>query len=315
MTEYDARMSTGLGEEVVRSSGRQSVGTPTGAVTLLFSDIEGSTRLWEDNLEAMSVALARHNDLMRSTIERWHGYVFKTVGDSFCAAFSDPSDGVEAALAAQQALAAEVWPEPVTMRVRMGLHTGVCEERDGDYYGPTVNRTARLAATAHGGQTVLSATTAELVRDSVPEGVVMRDLGEHRLKDLGRPERVFQVDARGLGTEFPPLRSLDNPELGNNLPVQLTSFIGRQAELGEVRTLLEGSRLVTLTGAGGSGKSRLALQAAVEQLDESGQGVWLVEIGLPGRTGVGGGLGRFGPSVAARTGPVDARDAVGGTAR
>jgi len=251
---------------------------PSGTVTLLFTDIVGSTQLWETQPEAMAVALARHQEVVRAAVEDADGFVFKTVGDAFCAAFWRPGDGVRAAIGAQRALAAETWPESVVVRVRMGLHTGVCEERDGDYYGPTVNRTARLSAAAHGGQTVVSRATVEVVRDTLPDGVVLRDLGEHRLKDLGRPEHVFQIDAEGLGTEFPPLRSLDNRALRNNLPIQLTSFIGREQELADVRGLVARSRLVTLTGAGGSGKTRLALQVAAELADETHDGVWIVDL-------------------------------------
>jgi predicted ATPase/class 3 adenylate cyclase len=251
---------------------------PSGTVTLLFTDIEGSTRLWETQPDAMAVALGRHDVLMRGSIEGAGGFVFKTVGDAFCAAFSTAGDALAAATAAQRALAAERWPEPVVVRVRMGLHTGACEERDGDYFGPAVNRAARLAAVAHGGQTLISRSTADLVQDSLPDGVALRDLGEHRLKDLGRPEWVFQVDGAGLGHQFPPLRSLDNPALAHNLPAQSASFVGRDHELVEVRVLVEASRLVTLTGAGGSGKTRLALQVAAELLDGSGDGVWLVEL-------------------------------------
>ena len=251
---------------------------PSGTVTLLFTDIEGSTSLWEHQPVAMAEALDRHNEILRTAIEQADGLVFKTVGDAFCAAFSRPDDGLEAARTAQVALGAESWPERALIKVRMALHTGICEERDGDYFGPTVNRVARLEAIAHGGQTVVSGVTAELLQDSLPDGVVLHDLGEHRLKDLGRPERVFQMDVAGLDDEFPPLRSLDNPELGNNLPLQLTSFVGRERELAELRTLVGESRLVTLVGAGGSGKTRLALQVAVDLLDGSGNGVWFVDL-------------------------------------
>jgi len=164
------------------------------------------------------------------------------------------------------------------VRVRIALHTGVCEERDGDYFGPTVNRVARLEAIAHGGQTVASGATAELVDDSLPEGVRLRDLGTHRLRDLGRPEHVFQVDVAGLPASFPPLESLDSPELPNNLPGLLSTFVGRSAELAAIRNQLTESRLVTLTGAGGCGKTRLALHAAADQLDHAPDGVWLVEL-------------------------------------
>jgi hypothetical protein len=174
---------------------------------------------------------------------------------------------VSAAVQAQLGLLEESWPTTVPVRVRMGLHTGVCEERDNDYFGPTVNRAARLEAIAHGGQTVVSGTTADLTGGALAGGVRLRDLGQHRLRDLGRPEHVFQVEAEGLPASFPPLTSLDNPEFPNNLPGLLSVFIGRSAEIVAVRSLLAQSRLVTLTGAGGCGKTRLGLQAAAELLD------------------------------------------------
>ena len=168
---------------------------PTGTVTLLFTDVEGSTRLWEAEPEQMALALRRHDELLRTAIDEAGGYVFKTLGDAFCAAFATPQEALEAVLAAQHALGAETWPTHRPIRVRMGLHTGVCEERDNDYFGPVVNRAARLEAVAHGGQVLISGATAELLSESLPEGVALRDLGLHRLKDLGRPERVFQLEA------------------------------------------------------------------------------------------------------------------------
>ncbi|MHB8657454.1 MAG: ATP-binding protein [Solirubrobacteraceae bacterium] len=254
---------------------------PAGVVTLVFTDIEGSTRMWEEHPELMEVALARHDVLVRSVIESHRGYVFKTVGDGFCAAFSEAAGGVVAAVEAQRALGRERWPEPLEVRVRIGVHTGGCQERDGDYFGPTVNKVARIEAVAHGGQIVCSEEAAGLVVDvasSAASGLELRDLGEHRLKDLGRAQRLFQVLAPGLAREFPPLRSLSNPRLANNLPVLLTSFVGRGKELAEIGELLAASRVVTLTGPGGVGKSRLAIQTAAELLDGSGDGVWLVEL-------------------------------------
>ena len=250
---------------------------PSGTVTFLFTDIEGSTGLWESAPEDMQVALQRHDELLRAVIESARGHVFKTIGDAFCAAFTSARDAVASAGAAQRTLQTELWPEQARLRVRMALHTGECEERDGDYFGPTVNRTARLEATAHGGQVVLSEATAVLVRDHLPDGVELIDLGSHRLKDLGRPEHVFGLQIDGLEAEFPPLRSLDDPLLPNNLPAQSNSFIGRAREVDEVRNLVEEHRLVTLTGAGGSGKTRLALHVAASLLDGSGNGAWFVE--------------------------------------
>ncbi|HEY2508310.1 MAG TPA: adenylate/guanylate cyclase domain-containing protein [Streptosporangiaceae bacterium] len=248
--------------------------TPTGTVTLLFTDIQGSTRLWEAEPDAMAVALRRHDEILRGSIEEAGGYVFKTVGDAFCATFWSADAALAAVLASQRLLGEEDWPTSRVVRVRMGLHTGVCEERDGDYFGPVVNRTARLEAVAYGGQVLLSGATAELA----PEDIALRDLGLHRLKDLGRPEHVYQLEAEFLQPDFPPLASLDNPELPNNLPAAATPFVGREAEFADVRELLASARLVTLTGAGGSGKTRLALQVAAELLESAPDGVWLAEL-------------------------------------
>jgi predicted ATPase/class 3 adenylate cyclase/DNA-binding winged helix-turn-helix (wHTH) protein len=253
--------------------------SPTGTVTFLMSDIEGSTQLWEAYPELMAVVLRRHDELLRETIERNEGHVVKTKGDGFHAAFSAAGQAVEAATAAQQLLCNEEWPAPITVRVRMAIHSGQCEERDGDYFGPTVNRVARLETIAHGGQVLVSGTCAELLNDSFPEQTVsLRDLGVHRLKDLGRPEHVFQLVVPGLEIDFPPLRSLDTYELTNNLPVQVTSFVGRRREMEVVGALVETNRLVTLTGAGGAGKTRLALAVAAELLDGSEDGVWFVDL-------------------------------------
>jgi len=256
---------------------------PTGTVTLLFTDIEGSTRLWEADPDAMAVALRLHDDILRSAIERASGFVFKTVGDAFHAAFSTAEAALEAVLAAQRGLLAADWPTSRPVRVRMGVHTGACEERDHDYFGPAVNRVARLESVAHGGQVLVSGATAELLSEALvsgalPDGATLRDLGAHRLRDLGRPEQVFQLEADFLPSSFPPLASLDNPDLPNNLPGQLSAFIGRAHELAEVRTLTASARLLTLTGSGGSGKTRLALQAAAELLDWALDGVWFAEL-------------------------------------
>jgi predicted ATPase/class 3 adenylate cyclase len=259
--------------------GEQMSGPPTGTVTFLFTDIEGSTRLWESNAQEMQEALARHDELLRTAIEERCGYVFKTVGDAFCAAFGTATDAAEAALAAQRALLEEGWTEEVgAIKVRMALHSGAAEERDGDYFGPPVNRVARLLSAGHGGQVLLSHAAQELTRDDLPEGATLRDLGERRLKDLSRPERVFQLLSPELPTSFPPLKTLDTRM--NNLPAQPTPLVGRERELGELRDLLdrEGVRLLTLTGAGGIGKTRLGLQIAAELLDEFEDGVFFVEL-------------------------------------
>ena len=171
---------------------------PTGTVTFLFTDIEGSTRLWERDGRRMQAALVRHDEILKSTVEAHGGYVFKMVGDACCVAFSSTPRALEAALLAQRAIFKEPWDEECKIRVRMALHTGEAEERDGDYFGPPVNRVARLLSAGHGGQVLLSAATQELVRDQRPEGVELRDLGEHRLKDLFRPERIFQPAAPDL---------------------------------------------------------------------------------------------------------------------
>jgi predicted ATPase/class 3 adenylate cyclase len=262
----------------------EPAGIPSGTVTLLFTDIVGSTRLWEAEPARMAPALRRHDDILRSAIETAGGYVFKTVGDAFCAAFWTAHAALDAAIAGQRELGAQQWPTSRPILVRMGLHTGASEERDGDYFGPVVNRVARLEAAAHGGQIVLSGVTAELLTSDLPAGARLRDLGLHRLKDLGRPEQVFQLEAAGLAASFPPLTSLDNPELPNNLPSVVSAFVGRDAELARVRTLVRDTRLVTLTGAGGSGKTRLALQVAAELLGATGSagstadGVWFIDL-------------------------------------
>ena len=245
-------------------------------VTFLFTDIEGSTRLWEDHPDAMEIALARHDRLMRHAIEGSRGVVFKTVGDAFCAVFAATSDCVRAAAVAQRALQDEVWPSPVAIRVRMAVHTGECTRRDDDFFGPTVNRVARLLAIGHGGQVLVSDSARSVLGADVPPGVSLRDLGEHRLKDLGRPEQVFQLCGTGLEDVTRPLRSVDRPR--HNLPAQLTSFVGREIEAGEVHSLLEQQRLVTLTGTGGCGKTRLALQVADHLVRDSGGEVLLVEL-------------------------------------
>ena len=251
---------------------------PTGTVTFLFTDIEGSTKLWEQRPDAMRPALARHEDLLRGNIETSGGYVFKTVGDAFCAAFPTANAALQAALAAQLALAVEPWETETPLSVRMALHTGATEERGGDYFGPPLNRVARLMAAGYGGQVLLSEVTRGLVRDALPPNTSLLGLDQHRLKDLGRPEQVFQLLHPSLPADFPRLRSLDNPALPNNLPQQVSSFIGREREIAEVKALLGKTRLLTLTGAGGGGKTRLSLQVAADLLTGDGDGVWLVEL-------------------------------------
>ena len=249
---------------------------PSKLVTFLFTDIERSSILWEMHPQAMGRALAQHDALMRAVFVEHSGHVFKTMGDAFCVAFESTLDGLLSATLAQRHLAAAAWEETGPLRVRMALHVGEAEQRDNDYFGPTLNRVARLLSTAHGGQTLLSSVAAERTRAALPPEISLRDLGERRLKDLSRPERIFQVVARDLPADFPPLRSLE--VLPNNLPAQVTTFIGRAREMAEVKRLLGISRAVTLTGPGGTGKTRLSLQVAAEVLDTLPHGVWLVEL-------------------------------------
>ena len=251
---------------------------PTGTVTFLFTDIEGSTRLWQSQPEQMRHSLARHDVLLRDVVESNGGHVFKTVGDAFYTAFATAPQALEAAVQAQRLLYEEAWEPECPIRDRMALHTGSAEERGGDYFGTTLNRVARLLGAGHGGQVLVSASTQELVRDFVPAGAGLSDLGEHRLKDLTRPERVFQITIHTLPSEFPPLKSLENRP--NNLPLQPTPFIGREREVETVGKLLDTSdvRLLTLTGAGGTGKTRLALQAAADRLEEYEDGVYFIDL-------------------------------------
>ena len=242
---------------------------PSGTVTFLFTDVEGSTALWAADREAMAFAVERHDEILRSTIEGRGGYVFTTAGDSFAAAFSRAGDAVGAALEAQDLLMAEPWPEQAVIRVRMGLHTGEAQERDGDYFGPVVNTAARIMSAGHGGQVLTSSVTRELVGDM--EAV---DLGQRRLRDLGRPIQLFQVG--GEISEFAALRTLDAVE--GNLPSQATSFVGRAAEVRELVSLVRDHQLVTLTGVGGVGKTRLAVQVAAEIAPRFADGVWVVEL-------------------------------------
>jgi predicted ATPase/class 3 adenylate cyclase len=248
---------------------------PRGAVTFLFTDIAGSTRLWEQHPEAMERSVALHDHVVRSAIALHDGYVFSTAGDGFGAAFSDPLDALNAALAAQRAVDREAW-EIDGLRVRMGLYTGVAQERDGDYFGPAVNRAARIADAGHGGQVLVGRATRDLVDGRLPEDVTLALLGEFRLKDLGSPELLYQAGLRDLPSEFPPLRTLDVHV--NNLPVELSSFVGRRNEIDETIRHLREARLVTLTGVGGSGKTRLALHSAAEIFGVFPDGVWLVEL-------------------------------------
>ncbi|HET7472008.1 MAG TPA: AAA family ATPase [Candidatus Limnocylindrales bacterium] len=244
--------------------------------TFLITDIEGSTRLWEEHAEAMAGALARHDALLRSAVDRRAGAVIKTTGDGILAVFTDPNEAVAAALDGQRALRDASWGEIGALRVRMAVHSGTAEVRDGDYFGPALNRSARILAIGHGGQILVSAMAATLAADGLPTGSVLRDLGSHRLRDLDRPEQVFQVVVADLPSEFAPLRSLSTRR--TNLPVQLTTFVGRERELEEVARLVERHRLVTLIGVGGTGKTRLMLETAGRLVDAFPDGVWLAEL-------------------------------------
>ena len=237
-------------------------------MTFLFTDIEGSTRLWESATESMRRALESHDAILRSAIDENDGYVFATGGDGFAVAFHRVGDALATALATQTKLAAESWPEGAVIRVRMALHTGEASERGGDYFGPAVNLTARLMATAHGGQIVCSRSTAGLADSSL----TLRSLGEHRLRDLAAAQQVFQV---GEGT-FPPLRSVD--AVPSNLPTMRTELVGRSDQIASLTSLLEHERLLTLTGVGGVGKTRLALGVAAAVAPNYPDGCWLVDL-------------------------------------
>ncbi len=249
---------------------------PSGTVTFLFSDIEGSTRRWERQPELMQPSFDRQEKIMRAAMTAHGGYVYKMIGDAFQVAFATAPGALAAALDAQRGLEIEEWGEIGPIRVRMALHTGVAEERGDDYVGPLLNRVARLMSAGYGGQVLLTQATYDLVRDHLPVGATFIDLGEHRLKDLIRPEHVYQLSAQGLISDFPPLKSLDIYR--HNLPPQMTSFIGREKEIAEVKQALSEHHLVTLTGSGGAGKTRLSLQVAADLLDQFPSGTWFVEL-------------------------------------
>jgi predicted ATPase/class 3 adenylate cyclase/tetratricopeptide (TPR) repeat protein len=249
---------------------------PSGTVAFLFSDIEGSTQRWESHREAMSAAIERHDAVANEAIGKAGGFIFKPMGDGFCAVFRTAPGAIAAALEAQRALAKADFSSVDGLKVRMAVHVGHADERGGDYFGPSVNRVARLLAIGYGGQVLVSGAAADLAQGEMPPQTSLRDLGLHRLKDLAQPEQVYQLVAPDLPQKFFPLRSLD--ALPNNLPLQLTSFIGRDREIERVVDLLDAHRLVTLVGTGGVGKTRLALQVGADVLDRYEDGVWFIEL-------------------------------------
>jgi len=251
---------------------------PTGTVTLLFTDIEGSTRLLQQLGNHYDGVLTECRQLLRAAFHQWKGHEVDTQGDAFFVAFPRATDAVSAAVDMQRALAAYVWPEGVTVRVRMGLHTGEPQLSAENYIGLDVHRAARIMSAGHGGQVLLSLTTRDLVEHDLPEGVSLRDLGEHRLKDLQRSGHLYQLVIAGLSEDFPPLKTLNSR--ANNLPIQLTQLIGREKEVARVLHLLrrEDIHLLTLTGPGGTGKTRLGLQVAAELSDAFPDGVHFVNL-------------------------------------
>jgi predicted ATPase/class 3 adenylate cyclase len=254
---------------------------PTGTITFVFTDIEGSTELWERCPEAMRQTLAQHDTCLRAAIEDHGGHVFKTIGDAFCAAFARATDSLHAAIAVQQRVRAlQLSPASaaaeIALKVRVALHTGAAEERENDYFGSTLSRVKRLLDVGHGGQVLLSQTTRDLVQNDLPPGVSLRDLGVHRLRHLLRPEHIYQLLHPDLPADFAPLRSIRI--LSHNLPQQVTRFVGREREMVEIKQYLATTRLLTLTGTGGAGKTRLALQVTAELFSQYEDGIWLVEL-------------------------------------
>jgi predicted ATPase/class 3 adenylate cyclase len=251
---------------------------PAAAVvtTILFTDIEGSSRLWEREPECMAVALAGHDRLLGGAVAREGGHVVKSTGDGMLATFHDPHAALRAIVAAQLALRDATTTGGLPLRIRAGLHAGVVEDRGGDPFGNAVNRAARVTNAAHGGQVIVTQAVAELVKAALPEGIALIELGNVRLRDLATPERVYQVGHAGLQREFPPLRTLE--AIPHNLPQQLTAFVGREREVAAVREVLDGTRLLTLLGIGGVGKTRLSLEVAAQVLPLYTDGAWLVEL-------------------------------------
>ena len=270
----DARQATPpVGDIAYAAAVSQAAASST--ATFLMTDIEGSTRLWEEQHASMVVALEAHDALLRTAVEDAGGTVVKTTGDGLLAAFERPAASIRAALGGQRALAGHAWPTMAPLRVRMAIHAGAAETRDGDYFGPSLNRVARLLAIGHGGQVLVSSAAAALFADDLPDGASLLDRGEHHLRDLSRTEHVFQLAATDLRRDFPPLRSGAAP---TNIPADLTSFVGREREAAEIQRLLGVHRLVSLVGVGGTGKTRLALHVATELVARHADGAWLVEL-------------------------------------
>ncbi len=249
---------------------------PTGTVVFVFSDVEGSTRRWEAAADAMTLALRRHDEILRSEIERRRGYVFKTIGDAFCAAFWTIEEALEAAVAVQRRLAREDFSAVGGLTVRMSIHAGESDERLGDYFGIAVNRTARLLSAGHGGQILLSEAAAAMATRDLPPGLALRHLGTLALRDLTEPESVYQVLAPEIASEIRPLRALTTPP--NNLPRQTTSFVGREADVVRINGLLDAGPLATIVGAGGIGKTRLGLEVAASRLTGEADGAWFADL-------------------------------------
>jgi predicted ATPase/class 3 adenylate cyclase len=249
---------------------------PSGTAAFLFTDIEGSTQRWDRYPDHMKAAVGRHDEILRSVMSTHDGHVFKTVGDGFCVAFGSAENGVAAAVAAQRALSAQDFSSVDGLRVRMGMHVGEASERNDDYFGPTVNRVARLMSIGHGGQILISEAVYGSVNGEFPSGASAIDLGSRQLKDLLEPERVWQITIAGLPGGFPPLHSLDARP--NNLPIQINALIGREDDLAELKALLNDHRVSTLCGAGGVGKTRLALQAGADLIDRFEDGVWFADL-------------------------------------
>jgi predicted ATPase/class 3 adenylate cyclase/DNA-binding CsgD family transcriptional regulator len=249
---------------------------PTGTVTFLFTDIENSTRLAREYPETWELTRARHHAILRAAIESSNGFVFQIIGDAFCAAFHKAGDAFKAAVKSQQDLQNEPWRE-ATIYARMGIHTGEAENEGDEYRGyTTLSLVQRVMSAGHGGQILISSATENLLREQLPQGIGLRDMGMQKFAGSTSAVRVFQVIAPDLPREFPPLRTQEN--LPNNLPTQLTSFIGRKKELADVKKFLQNTRMLTLIGPGGTGKTRLSIQAAGEMLDQYPDGVWFVEL-------------------------------------